>query len=343
MKRIISVISCILLLVMSGGNDVFASTPLSLALELEEKSMGKGDTTQVMVSLQNYNENYTDNVITTMIIEVSVDTSKLDVDKNSITMKMDTGKGMGFGVAQLKKDKVELQYLNVADPLKKGTKELYCFDVTAKEEVDNLLNALNITYVVVQDGTLAVSEKLQVVPIALVNGEAVELETEVETETASEQKESETNNGNGAVQGETTTTGKTNDTNASGNAEESTTKKNASESGTTNEESDTKAEKPTGTGSDEPAEGESGDGEKPSAESEINNSDDKKNDSDTESKGDVKDSAESDDKAADEDTKRNEKNNTGKFILLGAAIIIGAAGGVGFYFYKKKKSAGTQK
>ena len=51
-----------------------------------------------------------------------------------------------------------------------------------------------------------------------------------------------------------------------------------------------------------------------------------------------------DDKATEGDTKeKDEKNKSGKGILYGAAVVIGAAGGVGFYFYKKKKSAGVQK
>ena len=155
--------------------DAYAGTPLSLALKLTDDHMKSGDTMKVSVALQNYDENYTDNDITTIIIEVSVDTEKLSIDKKSIKVDLDKGSGMGFSMGALKdNNNVELQYLNVADPLEKGTEDLYSFEITANQDIENLLDAIQITYVAMQDGTKAQSEVLTVVPVAMINGKAVE-------------------------------------------------------------------------------------------------------------------------------------------------------------------------
>lgn len=169
---VIFMISCI------KPHDIYASTPVSLALKLTDSSMRKGDTMHVSVAIQNYDESYTENVITTIIIEVSVDTEAISVNKSSIAANFDEGSGMGFLAAQMKDESnVELQYLNVSDPLKKGTTDLYGFDITALKDIDNLLNSIQITYAVMQDGTKAVSEKLTVVPFAMINGKVLEQES----------------------------------------------------------------------------------------------------------------------------------------------------------------------
>lgn len=180
MKRICkgtftAILSIILIIISSVNSSVFAATPLSLALELTKDTMQQGDTMNVSVALQNYDSKYTDNHITTVIVEVSVDTEMLSVDKSSIKVELDEGSGMGFSVAQMKDgNNVELQYLNVGDPLDKGTKDLYTFDITALSDIENLLDCIKITYAVMQDGTKATSEKLTVVPFVMVNGKAVE-------------------------------------------------------------------------------------------------------------------------------------------------------------------------
>lgn len=178
-KRISAVFFLVILVISCIKSDcIYASTPISLALNLTGSSMRKGDTMHVSVALQNYNENYTENLITTIIIEVSVDTEDISVNKSSIAADFDEGSGMGFLVAQMKDESnVELQYLNVGDPLKKGTTDLYSFDITALRDIDNLLNSIKITYVVMQDGTKTVSEKLTVVPFVMINGKAFEQES----------------------------------------------------------------------------------------------------------------------------------------------------------------------
>lgn len=329
-KKIVGILSCVLLLIAGGEKSVFAMTPVSLALELEGQKLNKGDSTQVMVSLQNYNEEYKDNVITTMIIEITVDTDKLNVDNDSVTMLFDEGKGMGFGVARLKENKVELQYVNVSDPLAKGTKELLSFNITAKEPVDDVLDALQITRVVLQDGSIEVSEKLVVVPMALVNGEVVELENEVETTAASEENSSVGNSQNGTE--DTTTSIKSGTSTPSGTLEETTAKNTHSQNGNDKEGESSGQASANGSqnsGSDEIKESATGD------------EDDEKNAEDAD---DSQQSGESNtEKAttgADKD-KQEEKNNSGKYILYTVAAIGGAAAGA--IFYRKKKAAGNQK
>lgn len=173
-KRILTLFSFIMILSVP----VQAKTPLSLSLDLEKSSMDKGETMQVSVSLQNYDENFKENDITTMVIVVSVNTELLEIDKDSVAMAFEEGSRKTFSVAQKKDDSnVELQYLDLVAPLKKGTKTLYTFEVTALKDIKNLLSSINISYVVLQDGTKEESERLTVVPFVMVDGKAVEQET----------------------------------------------------------------------------------------------------------------------------------------------------------------------
>ena len=110
---------------------ILATQPHSIALCLDHDVMKQGEEMKVSVALQNYDDSYKDNVITTMIVEVSVNTDQLSVNEDTIQVDLDEGKGMAFSMAKLKGSNVELQYLNVSDPLKKGTKDLYSFTVTA--------------------------------------------------------------------------------------------------------------------------------------------------------------------------------------------------------------------
>ena len=146
---------------------ILAAQPLSIALCLDHDVMKQGEEMKVSVALQNYDDSYKDNVITTMIVEVSVNTDQLSVNEDTIQVDLDEGKGMAFSMAKLKGSNVELQYLNVSDPLKKGTKDLYSFTVTAQTDIEDLKKCLNISYVAVQDGSKAESEKLTAVPVVI--------------------------------------------------------------------------------------------------------------------------------------------------------------------------------
>lgn len=156
---------------------LLAAQPLSIALCLDHDVMKQGEEMKVSVALQNYDDGYKDNVITTMIVEVSVNTDQLSVNEDTIQVELDEGKGMAFSMAKLKGSNVELQYLNVSDPLKKGTKDLYSFTVTAQTDIEDLKKCLNISYVAVQDGSKAESEKLTAVPVVMVANKAMEQET----------------------------------------------------------------------------------------------------------------------------------------------------------------------
>ncbi len=176
MKQILkkTVTGLLMIICLIAANiQVQAATPLSLTLELPSETLKSGEQAEVLISLQNYDESYTDNVITTIIIETSVNTELLTIDEDSIGVDLEDGEGMGFSVAQMNgANNVELQYVNVGDPLAKGTKKLYHFTVTANQEITALSDVIQITYGLLQDGTQPESVKLTAVPSVMIGGKA---------------------------------------------------------------------------------------------------------------------------------------------------------------------------
>lgn len=335
--RYMTVVILILSFCMQKAIAVHADAkPLSLALELSKDSMKQGESMNVTVSLQNYDENYNENEITTMIIEVSFQTDKISVDKDSIQIKLDKGSGMGFAVAQIKNNSnVELQYVNVGDPLAKGTKDLYSFQITALQNVENLLENISITYAYLQDGTLAESVRLTTVPCVLVDGEVREPEsidekftseygTNVATVTPDTDKNKDTSStattGASEVKGENKTTG--NNGNSDGqnqNQNENTTSVSSADS---QETDGTNKDKETATKDSEELTGEKAD-------------DDQTDVSDKKSNKDKK-------------TGKTEKTETaakgGKTGVIVAVIVVllAVAAGISVFLYKKngKKMTG---
>ena len=86
---------------------LLAAQPLSIALCLDHDVMKQGEEMKVSVALQNYDDSYKDNVITTMIVEVSVNTDQLSVNEDTIQVDLNEGKGMAFSMAKLKGRKEE--------------------------------------------------------------------------------------------------------------------------------------------------------------------------------------------------------------------------------------------
>lgn len=211
---------------------ILAAQPLSIALCLDHDVMKQGEEMKVSVALQNYDDSYKDNVITTMIVEVSVNTDQLSVNEDTIQVDLDEGKGMAFSMAKLKGSNVELQYLNVSDPLKKGTKDLYSFTVTAQTDIEDLKKCLNISYVAVQDGSKAESEKLTAVPVVMVANKAMEQETIEEKYTSEygtvQSEEKDVSNAVSEIEKSQGSTGNSENTDNSNNSSNSTNNSNSS-------------------------------------------------------------------------------------------------------------------
>ncbi len=312
---------------------LLAAQPLSIALCLDHDVMKQGEEMKVSVALQNYDDSYKDNVITTMIVEVSVNTDQLSVNEDTIQVDLDEGKGMAFSMAKLKGSNVELQYLNVSDPLKKGTKDLYSFTVTAQTDIEDLKKCLNISYVAVQDGSKAESEKLTAVPVVMVANKAMEQET-IEEKYTSEYGtvQSEEKDVSNAVSEIGKSQGNT------GNSENTDNNSNSSNDNSNN------------SGSDSSGSGEDSKTQESKGSNSANNPTEKKSDSKEESsqnteKDTVKDTEEENQKATSESksetgTTENEKSSKsghGSVVAVAVILVCVVLAAAGVYFVRKKK------
>lgn len=324
---------------------ILAAQPLSIALCLDHDVMKQGEEMKVSVALQNYDDSYKDNVITTMIVEVSVNTDQLSVNEDTIQVDLDEGKGMAFSMAKLKGSNVELQYLNVSDPLKKGTKDLYSFTVTAQTDIEDLKKCLNISYVAVQDGSKAESEKLTAVPVVMVANKAMEQETIEEKYTSEygtvQSEEKDVSNAVSEIEKSQGSTGNSENTDNSNNNSNSTNNSNSSNNNgnnSNNSESDS-----SGSGEDSKTQESKGSNS-------ANNPTEKKSDSKEESrqnteKDTVKDTEEENQKTTSESksetgTTENEKSSKsghGSVVAVAVILVCVVLAAAGVYFVRKKK------
>lgn len=324
---------------------ILAAQPLSIALCLDHDVMKQGEEMKVSVALQNYDDSYKDNVITTMIVEVSVNTDQLSVNEDTIQVDLDEGKGMAFSMAKLKGSNVELQYLNVSDPLKKGTKDLYSFTVTAQTDIEDLKKCLNISYVAVQDGSKAESEKLTAVPVVMVANKAMEQETIEEKYTSEygtvQSEEKDVSNAVSEIEKSQGSTGNSENTDNSNNSSNSTNNSNSSNNNGNNSNS---------SGSDSSGSGEDSKTQESKGSNSANNPTEKKSDSKEESsqnteKDTVKDTEEENQKTTSESksetgTTENEKSSKsghGSVVAVAVILVCVVLAAAGVYFVRKKK------
>lgn len=324
---------------------ILAAQPLSIALCLDHDVMKQGEEMKVSVALQNYDDSYKDNVITTMIVEVSVNTDQLSVNEDTIQVDLDEGKGMAFSMAKLKGSNVELQYLNVSDPLKKGTKDLYSFTVTAQTDIEDLKKCLNISYVAVQDGSKAESEKLTAVPVVMVANKAMEQETIEEKYTSEygtvQSEEKDVSNAVSEIEKSQGSTGNSENTDNSNNSSNSTNNSNSSNNNgnnSNNSESDS-----SGSGEDSKTQESKGSNS-------ANNPTEKKSDSKEESrqnteKDTVKDTEEENRKTTSEsksetgttENEKSSKSGPGSVVAVAVILVCVVLAAAGVYFVRKKK------
>lgn len=324
---------------------LLAAQPLSIALCLDHDVMKQGEEMKVSVALQNYDDSYKDNVITTMIVEVSVNTDQLSVNEDTIQVDLDEGKGMAFSMAKLKGSNVELQYLNVSDPLKKGTKDLYSFTVTAQTDIEDLKKCLNISYVAVQDGSKAESEKLTAVPVVMVANKAMEQETIEEKYTSEygtvQSEEKDVSNAVSEIEKSQGSTGNSENTDNSNNSSNSTNNSNSSNNNGNNSNN---------SGSDSSGSGADSKTQESKGSNSANNPTEKKSDSKEESsqnteKDTVKDTEEENQKATSESksetgTTENEKSSKsghGSVVAVAVILVCVVLAAAGVYFVRKKK------
>lgn len=176
-RKKIEFIICLLVFfcIVQMSSSVFADTPLILSLNLKGQALKTGENTEVIVSMENYDESFSELDITTVIIEVSVDTARLKIDSDRITPGFEDKSGNGFLICRMSDhNNVELQYLNLTSPIEKGTKGLYSFEVTALQDIDQLSECLQISYAIMEDGSKTEIEEFELITTTKVAGSIVE-------------------------------------------------------------------------------------------------------------------------------------------------------------------------
>ena len=137
---------------------------INLSVVTDKSEYTSGDVVDVDIRITNYDETFS-GTVTTMIIELSYDYDVLDIDMSSIKKIADNNGGMGFDHVSVNDGKVVYQYINVSDPLKKGSEDIFSLSFKVKNSINNseqLRSALNVSNAVLQNGQKAISERYNV-------------------------------------------------------------------------------------------------------------------------------------------------------------------------------------
>lgn len=141
-----------------------ANDKVELSVVTDKSEYASGDVISTDVKITNYNDTFS-GTITTMVIELTYDENLLEVDMASMKKIADDNGGMGFDHIAAKDGKVTYQYLNVSDPLKKGSEDIFSLKFNVKGDIngsENLKNAIKVSNAVIQNGQKAKSEKYDV-------------------------------------------------------------------------------------------------------------------------------------------------------------------------------------
>lgn len=141
-----------------------ADDKLELSVVTDRSEYASGDVISTDIKITNYNDTFS-GTVTTMVIELTYDENLLEVDMASMKKIADDNGGMGFDHIAAKDGKVTYQYLNVSDPLKKGSEDIFSLKFNVKDNIngsENLKNAIKVSNAVIQNGQKAKSEKYDV-------------------------------------------------------------------------------------------------------------------------------------------------------------------------------------
>ena len=141
-----------------------ADDKVELSVVTDRSEYASGDVISTDIKITNYNDTFS-GTITTMVIELTYDENLLEVDMASMKKIADDNGGMGFDHIAAKDGKVTYQYLNVSDPLKKGSEDIFSLKFNVKGNIngsENLKNAIKVSNAVIQNGQKAKSEKYDV-------------------------------------------------------------------------------------------------------------------------------------------------------------------------------------
>ena len=101
-----------------------ADDKVELSVVTDRSEYASGDVISTDIKITNYNDTFS-GTVTTMVIELTYDENLLEVDMASMKKIADDNGGMGFDHIAAKDGKVTYQYLNVSDPLKKGSEDIF--------------------------------------------------------------------------------------------------------------------------------------------------------------------------------------------------------------------------
>lgn len=141
-----------------------ANDKVELSIATDKSEYVSGDVISADVKITNYNDTFS-GTITTMVIELTYDENLVEVDMASMKKIADDNGGMGFDHIAAKDGKVTYQYLNVSDPLKKGSEDIFSLKFNVKNDIkgsENLKTAIKVSNAVIQNGQKAKSEKYDV-------------------------------------------------------------------------------------------------------------------------------------------------------------------------------------
>lgn len=141
-----------------------ANDKVELSIATDKSEYASGDVISADVKITNYNDTFS-GTITTMVIELTYDENLVEVDMASMKKIADDNGGMGFDHIAAKDGKVTYQYLNVSDPLKKGSEDIFSLKFNVKNDIkgsENLKTAIKVSNAVIQNGQKAKSEKYDV-------------------------------------------------------------------------------------------------------------------------------------------------------------------------------------
>lgn len=141
-----------------------ADDKVELSVVTDRSEYASGDVISTDIKITNYNDTFS-GTVTTMVIELTYDENLLEVDMASMKKIADDNGGMGFDHIAAKDGKVTYQYLNVSDPLKKGSEDIFSLKFNVKDNIngsENLKNAIKVSNAVIQNGQKAKSEKYDV-------------------------------------------------------------------------------------------------------------------------------------------------------------------------------------
>jgi flagellar basal body-associated protein FliL len=143
-------------------------------IAIDRQSYKAGDEVAVYFSFTNYDDSF-DQDITTMVLEISYAAESLSPIKSSLKKMANDNGGMGFSTISCDANTVTYQFVNVAKPLARGTKDVFSLKFTALTDINDIRSCITKKSTTVQNGRTAVSTPIPCDVSSIVNEESKEV------------------------------------------------------------------------------------------------------------------------------------------------------------------------